>query len=69
MKQQLILAFRDLTHINIQYMLYIGQKDSDLKTAVRPASDNLQISVGEALAEPISNIVKYSQSVYLIHPK
>lgn len=49
--------------------LYIVQKDSDLKTAVRPVSDNLQITVGETLAEPTSNIVMYSQSVYLIHPK
>lgn len=50
-------------------MLYIVQKDSDLKTAVRPASDNLQITVGKILAEPTSNIVMDSQSVYLIHPK
>lgn len=33
-------------HFNIQYMLYIVQKDSDLKPAVRPASDNLQITAG-----------------------
>lgn len=50
-------------------MLYIVQKDSDLKTVVRPASDNLQITAGGTLAEPTSNILMYSQSVYLIHPK